>query len=251
MFRQHHLVWTISAILMTCIMLTLLNYTQHDKWCISGSYQLVLRMLLVIQFILSVIRRIFVRQDGDLEKYKSTTKYSHSSPGQHLEISPGSTMQLKALALALVSAVLVTAAPSLPRSNHVLHERRSMEPTAWSRSSRLEGHKVLPMRFGLAQQNLHKLEELLMSVSHPESLSYGKHFSANDVVDTFAPSDDTIATVMTWLTDFGIHPDRLRLTPSKGWIEVNATVEEVEDLIQAEYHVYTHPSGAEQIGEFR
>jgi tripeptidyl-peptidase-1 len=52
------------------------------------------------------------------------------------------------------------------------------------------------MRFGLVQQNLffHGLEEMLMSVSHPESPKYAQleHFTPMEVVDTFAPSQETI-----------------------------------------------------------
>ncbi|KAF9561786.1 subtilisin-like protein [Agrocybe pediades] len=129
------------------------------------------------------------------------------------------------------------AAPS-PRSNHVLHEKHR----------RLETHKVLPMRFGLVQQNMHRLEELLMEVSHPESPKYGQHYTAEEVVKTFAPTEESIAAVMDWLVDSGITRDRLRLSGNKAWIHVDATVAEAEDLLKAEYHVYTHPSGEQQIG---
>ncbi|RPD56645.1 subtilisin-like protein [Lentinus tigrinus ALCF2SS1-7] len=135
------------------------------------------------------------------------------------------------------------------RTDLVLHEKRAAEPLDWVRSRRLEPTAVLPMRLGLTQSNMDKLEDMLMSVSHPLSPSYGKHFSPQDIVDTFAPSDETVARVTEWLVQSGIGKERLRMSPSKGWIAFNATVEEVEDLIDAEYHVYTHEeSGAEQIG---
>lgn len=158
-------------------------------------------------------------------------------------------MHLQVFAFALAFAKLATSAPS-PRSSHVLHEKRAMEPTNWAISRKLEADRVLPMRFGLTQSNLHKLEEMLMSVSHPESTNYGQHFSAHDITNTFAPAAETIAAVMEWLVESGISDDRLRLSHNKGWIEVNATVSEVEELIDAEYHVYTHPSGVEQISEY-
>ncbi|KAG6864832.1 hypothetical protein C0991_006892 [Blastosporella zonata] len=136
------------------------------------------------------------------------------------------------------------------RSNHVLHEKRAADPLDWT-ARRLETHKILPMRFGLTQQNLHRMEEMLMAVSHPESPTYGRHWTPAEVVDTFAPSDETIAAVTEWLSGAGISADRLRLSPSKGWIDLNATVAEVEDLIMAEYHVYSHEeSGYEQIGKW-
>ncbi len=159
-------------------------------------------------------------------------------------------MRIISLAWALSIAALVSAVPSRSRrSDLVLHEKRAVEPLDWEITRRLEPTAVLPMRFGLQQSNLDKIEEMLLSVSHPLSPSYGKHFSPQDIVDTFAPSGETIRRVTEWLEEEGIARERMRLSTSQGWIEVNATVAEVEALIDAEYHVYTHPSGAEQIGE--
>ncbi|KAI0642913.1 subtilisin-like protein [Trametes meyenii] len=156
-------------------------------------------------------------------------------------------MRLLTLSWTTALAALVAAVPSR-RANFVVHEKRAAEPVEWVQSHRLASDAVLPMRFGLTQNNLHRIEEMLMSVAHPASPSYGKHFSPEDIVDTFAPSHETVGAVMDWLTESGIAPERLRLSASKGWIEVNATTAEVEDLIAAEYHVFTHPSGAKQIG---
>ncbi|KAG9312092.1 peptidase S8/S53 domain-containing protein [Chiua virens] len=86
-----------------------------------------------------------------------------------------------------------------------------------------------------------------MEVSHPESEKYGKHWSAGDVVDMFAPSDETIEAVRSWLMQSGIESDRIRLTSSKGWVEVTTTVEEAEHLLQAEYNLYGHNSGKEHV----
>lgn len=153
--------------------------------------------------------------------------------------------------VAIVFALLayVVAAPS-SRSGHVVHEKRAFEPLEWIKSRRLEADRVLPMRFGLSQQNLHKVEEMLMAVSHPQSPTYGQHWSPADIVDVFAPTDETIATVTAWLTDSGLTSDRIRLTANKGWIEVNATTAEIEELLNTEYHVYTHSTGAEQVGSY-
>jgi tripeptidyl-peptidase-1 len=144
-------------------------------------------------------------------------------------------------------AGIALAAPS-PRLGHVLHEKRAAEPVDWHKDRRLHPDKILPMRFGLSQQNLHRLGEILMSVSHPESPAYGQHLSPAEVVETFAPSNETIKNVMDWLVGSGFTRDRLRLTANRGWVEVNATTAEVEDLLNTEYHVYRHPSGVEQFG---
>ncbi|KDQ49908.1 hypothetical protein JAAARDRAFT_63466 [Jaapia argillacea MUCL 33604] len=148
----------------------------------------------------------------------------------------------------LALAAFATAAPS-PRANHVVHEKRAAEPNRnWALSRRLEANKVIPMKFGLTQRNLHLVDDLLMSISHPESASYGQHMSAVDIVDMFSPSDETISAVKNWLVDFGLAPSRIRVSPNKGWIEVNVTTYEAEELLNAEYHVFEHVSGVEQIG---
>ncbi|KAH9978694.1 subtilisin-like protein [Lactifluus volemus] len=148
----------------------------------------------------------------------------------------------------LAICAFVAAAPSSSRRhNFVLHERRASHPVTWAQTRRLEPHKVLPLRIGLTQQNAHQIEELLMSIAHPDSPTYGQHWSPERVANYFAPSKASISTVKTWLSDSGLHPDRIRISLSNSWIEVNATVAEVEDLLDAEYYVYTHLSGHEQI----
>ncbi|EMD39903.1 hypothetical protein CERSUDRAFT_103818 [Gelatoporia subvermispora B] len=155
-------------------------------------------------------------------------------------------MRLSGVLSALALALCVTSSPTR-RGNHVVHEKRAMEPKRWQLVRRLEADKVLPMRFGLTQQNLHKLEEMLMAVSHPESPTYGQHYTPTEVVDVFAPSDETISAVKDWLVEFGFSPERLRLSLNKAWIEVDATTAEAEELLQTEYHVFAHESGIEQI----
>lgn len=161
-----------------------------------------------------------------------------------LPLTPMTYLKLSLFAALLSVAV---AAPSR-RSPFVLHETRAAEPVEWSPIGRLDSNKVLPMRFGLVQQNLHLVEEMLMAVSHPESPSYGKHYTPAEIVDKFSPTDETISAVTSWLVDSGFARNRLRLSANKGWIALNATTSEVEDLLDAEYHVYDHPSGDQQIG---
>jgi tripeptidyl-peptidase-1 len=87
-----------------------------------------------------------------------------------------------------------------------------------------------------------------MDVSHPDSSNYGKHWSAEKVANTFAPSKTTIDAVRGWLHSAGFSAERLRLSASKGWIDINATTTEVERLLDADYHVFSHAAGSEHIG---
>jgi tripeptidyl-peptidase-1 len=74
---------------------------------------------------------------------------------------------------ALVAAV--SASPISTTSSHVVHERRSEPPPNWTRHSRLHPAVNFPVRIGLAQQNLHRADEFINQVAHPESKDYGKH----------------------------------------------------------------------------
>ncbi|KAF7984762.1 hypothetical protein HWV62_11730 [Athelia sp. TMB] len=157
-------------------------------------------------------------------------------------------MIIPSLSSLLALAICVLAAPS-PRTNHVFHEKRALEPVDWINVGRLQPNHVLPMRFGLTQQNLHLVDEILMAISHPDSPTFGSHMSAAEVNEAFAPSRETLHSVVDWLAAAGISKERLRLTHNQAWVEVNATTAEVEELLHTEYHLYVHAeTGAEQIG---
>ena len=133
-------------------------------------------------------------------------------------------------------------------SHHIVFERRQVEPHGWVQGRRLEVDFMLPMRFGLIQNNLNHLDDMLMVVSHPDSPGYGKHWSATDLVDKFKPTTQTAEDVVRWLVDSGIPRDRLALSINRGWIHFHAAAAQVEELFQTEYCVFTHEdSGAEQI----
>ncbi|KAI0028799.1 subtilisin-like protein [Vararia minispora EC-137] len=142
----------------------------------------------------------------------------------------------------------IASAGTFKRADHVLHERRAMQPVSWVRERRLEADKILPLRIGLKQQNMDRVEDMLLSVSHPDSPTYAQHWSAERVVNFFAPHEDTVSAVTAWLAEYGLTGDRVRLSPNKGWLETELSVAEAEELLGAEYHVYSHASGIEQIG---
>ena len=48
--------------------------------------------------------------------------------------------------------------------------------------------------------------------------------------------------------DVGIALERMQLSPSSGWIAINAMVEVAEELLKVEDQVWMHASGVEQIG---
>lgn len=133
---------------------------------------------------------------------------------------------------------LTVARPSEWR--HVVHERRQIMPEGWNWHSRMSPDRILPMRVALKQSQIENLDEHLMKISSPGSEDYGKHWSYKKIVDTFAPSQESIEAVWTWLEAAGVEKGRIEKSRSRGWMHFNATVEEAERLLKTEYQLYEH-----------
>ena len=63
------------------------------------------------------------------------------------------------------------------------------------------------------------------------------------MIELFKPSDETVEAVKSWLVDSGIAPHRITHSDNKGWLVFDATAEEAETLVKAEYHTYEHSDG--------
>lgn len=140
------------------------------------------------------------------------------------------------LLAAFAAVSVVTARPS---STYVLHETRSglhRSSGKWKRGLRVDGDAIVPLRIGLTQTNLHTGYDRLMEVSHPSSTSFGKHLTPEEVADLFAPADEAVDAVKSWLIQSGIEADRIMHYENKGWLAVDIPVRELESLFLAQYH---------------
>ena len=128
-----------------------------------------------------------------------------------------------------------------PRAwNYVLHERRHVPPTGWTKRSPVSPEVEIPLRIALKQSNLDDLEKHLLSVSTPGSKEYGKHWSHYRIAETFKPSHESVNAVWQWLVDAGFSSKKIRRSQSLGWLSLNATVKEVEVLLGTEYWLWEH-----------
>ncbi|KAF9495245.1 hypothetical protein BDN71DRAFT_1506993 [Pleurotus eryngii] len=152
--------------------------------------------------------------------------------------------------LPLLASLFLAAQAAIITHPHatVLHEKRDLLPSGWAHARRHDPSAIIPLKFALTQSNMHRLEEFLNEVSHPKSPQYGNHWTAGKIADTFAPSEETISTVHNWLVGSGIPAERIKISPTKGWINVDASVAEANDLLRTEYNVYVHESGKSHVG---
>lgn len=76
--------------------------------------------------------------------------------------------------------------------------------------------------------------------SHPDSANYGKHYSSDQVVELFAPSEDSISTVKAWLVKSGVPASSITSSKSKGWLDFVTTSGQLESLLKTSYSTYDH-----------
>ncbi|CZR58662.1 related to serine protease [Phialocephala subalpina] len=156
-------------------------------------------------------------------------------------------MKCQLIAAAVAFAIGCHAIPT--PATHALHEKRSVIPRLWERGSRIESDAILPVRIGLTQNNLDNGYEYLMDVSHPDSPNFGKHWTADEVHDIFAPAQDAVEAVRDWLISAGVKATEIVHSDNKGWLAMNIPTWQAEELFQTEYHEHIHSdSGAVKVG---
>jgi len=143
----------------------------------------------------------------------------------------------------VVSVTCLSACHALPSpasTKYVVHEKRDTDARFLVKRDLMDKTRSLPIRIGLAQNELHRGYDWLMDVAHPSSPNYGKHWTASDVNKAFAPTMESIYAVRDWLVSSGIDAKRMSLSDNKGWIGFDATVEEADQLFRARYYEHEH-----------
>jgi tripeptidyl-peptidase I len=138
--------------------------------------------------------------------------------------------------LITIAANLLLAHAAPPPSTWTVHERRQNGNSAWVVSGfEVNARAVIPLSIGLTQSNLEKGHEFLMDVSDPASANYGKHWTQQQIAETFAPSPEAIHEVTTWLLESGIAEEQISLSKGSAWIRANATIMQAETLLNTKY----------------
>ena len=70
------------------------------------------------------------------------------------------------------------------------------------------------------------------------SPNFGKHYTAEEVIDLFAPSQQTVDAVQAWLASAGIH--QATQSVNKQWMQFDIAVEDLEELLKTTYYEYEH-----------
>ncbi len=166
----------------------------------------------------------------------------------HIQAEPTMNIPTFARALCGIILALTTTAVSHPTTSDspkVIHERRDDAlHNFWTKIGRAAADTPLALRIGLNQQNLDRAEEFITSVAHPRSETYGQHWTPQQVIEMFAPSEDALTVTEDWLRSEGIDAGRMSRAAGRHWIRVASTVSEAEKLLDAVYNVYENKDGS-------
>ncbi|KAI0449647.1 peptidase S8/S53 domain-containing protein [Xylaria acuta] len=132
---------------------------------------------------------------------------------------------------------------SLPSSDYVVHEKRDGVPEHWTKISEASGNTPIDLRFALKQSNLERAEEYMREVSHPESKTFGRVWTPEKVISTFAPSEEALSDTVQWLLQMSVASKRIAPSAGRNWIKVKSTVAEAEKLLDTRYSVYQDDEG--------
>jgi tripeptidyl-peptidase I len=156
-------------------------------------------------------------------------------------------MMATCLHVCFIAAILVSTGLSLPQPpraySQTVHEKRGRLPQTWQIGSRAAPQEIVPVRIGLKQSNVEEGANLFDDMTDFASPNYGHWWTPEQIRDFFAPQQDHVELVHTWLIDYGVNPSRIGQSANRQWIQFDASIVELEALLQTEYHEHEHSDG--------
>ena len=71
--------------------------------------------------------------------------------------------------------------------------------------------------------------------------------SAEAVNELIKPKDEALEAIHGWLEDAGVNIGTLEYSPAKDWIKLTLPTQDVERLLDTEYHHFEHEDGTELV----
>ena len=76
--------------------------------------------------------------------------------------------------------------------------------------------------------------------SDHRSPKYSQWYTAEEVIELFAPPRHAVDDIREWLQNSGIEAHRISESANKQWMQFDATAAEAADLLKTKFHVYEH-----------
>lgn len=102
-----------------------------------------------------------------------------------------------------------------------------------------------PMIVALRRRNLAKLEQILLEVSDPRSMSYGNHLTHDEMRTLVSPGTEVVARTVAWLKSHGAND--IVVARHEDSIKFTATAAQISKLLSVQFHMYENPITKERV----
>lgn len=141
----------------------------------------------------------------------------------------------------LVTALIPGTLSFAPFNLEEVHEVAKV-PSIFKYIGPADPSQLIDFQVVLKSRDILGLEKVLYQVSDPSSPKYGQHLSKEEVDFFFQPTENSQASVITWLQSHGI------LTESDGIIlRFSATVAIANDILSADFAEYTDGDSKQRV----
>lgn len=86
----------------------------------------------------------------------------------------------------------------------------------------------------------------LYQISDPDHEQYGNYLSTDNIRSFVEPSEDSMILVLSWLAEHGLSAEDVSFSPTRDWMHVTVSIDVIQRMLGAEYHLYQHDNGLDQ-----
>ncbi|CEJ57226.1 hypothetical protein PMG11_05927 [Penicillium brasilianum] len=128
---------------------------------------------------------------------------------------------------------------------HEIVERLHDVPDGWSKGVKPNPSTSIRFRLEIREPNSTYLERLVIDLSTPGHLNYGKHMKRGEVEELLRPTSAVSDQVLAWLSSEGISNDTIGI--SGNWISFSATIFQAEQMLKTKFLHYHHDASRKSL----
>lgn len=128
-------------------------------------------------------------------------------------------------------------------------EHPAIVPKRWTEGAACSDDREFTMTMAIKEENMDMLHEWVMAVSDPKSPTFHEYWTADKVLETFAPSQETMDAVQAWLQPhgFSVENDNLRFRAKHGnLLQMTVTCAKANEMLGAKYMVFNEESSGRE-----
>ncbi|KAA1083540.1 hypothetical protein PGT21_005078 [Puccinia graminis f. sp. tritici] len=118
-------------------------------------------------------------------------------------------------------------------------------PRSFTKREIPQSHKhTLNLKIALKSGGMDLIKKRLVETSDPESSSYGRHLTFEEIRDLSAPSNSSLEAIVKWLSSHGFDESAMDWSHSKDWVSLNQVpLQKAEEMLDTTYFYYQHDDG--------